>query len=75
MGYFHSNKKTKIVSICLTVGIFLLVMLVRLIKDDTWRGIIDFGVVLGLTWGVVSLLMYVFLALTKKEFAHSPETP
>ncbi len=74
MGYFHANKKTKIVAICLTLGIIILVICVRFL-DQPWRGLVDVGVVLGLTWGIISLLIYVAQALTRKDFVHSPETP
>ncbi|NNE92728.1 MAG: hypothetical protein HKN23_13860 [Verrucomicrobiales bacterium] len=74
MGYFHATKKTRIVSICLTLGIILLVVLVSF-APQPWRGIIDLGVVLGLTWGIISLLIFTVQALTKPDFPHSPETP
>ena len=74
MGYFHARRRTRITAICLTVGIILLVLLVSQL-DQPWRGIIDFGVVLGLTWGIISLLIYSWQALTRAEFGHSPETP
>ncbi len=73
MGYFHATKKTRITSICLTLGIFLLVVLVSFCPQP-WRGIIDFGVVLGLGYGLVSLLIFTFRALTDPEYPHSPET-
>ena len=74
MGYFHATRKTRIVSICLTLGIVLLVVLVSL-APQPWRGIIDFGVVLGLAWGIISLLIFTVQALTRKDYPHSPETP
>jgi len=58
MGYFHATKRTKIVAYSLTIGITLLVILVRLIPQP-WRGIIDAGVVVGLTWGVLSLIIFI----------------
>ena len=74
MGYFHANKKTRIIAICLTLGIILLVVLVRFL-DQPWRGIVDFGVVLGLSYGVISFLLFSFQALSKADYPHSPETP
>lgn len=74
MGFFHANKKTRIIAFCLTFGILILVMLVR-ICPQPWRGIIDFGVVLGLSYGLISLLYFTFQALTKRNYPHSPETP
>ena len=74
MGYFHANKKTKIIAISLTLGIILLVVLVSFCPQP-WRGIIDFGVVLGLTYGIISFLAFTWQALTQKDYGHSPETP
>jgi hypothetical protein len=74
MGFFHARKRRRIVTICLTAGILLLVLLVRLLEQP-WRGIIDAGVVLGLSWGLVSLLLFTWQALTQPEYAVSPETP
>lgn len=73
MGFFHANKKTRIIAYCLTFGILILVLLVRLL-DQPWRGIIDVGVVLGLSYGLLSFLYFTYLAMTRDQFAHSPET-
>ena len=73
MGYFHANKKTQITAICLTLGIILLVVLVSFCNQP-WRGIIDFGVVLGLVYGLISFLLFTFQALTNPNYPHSPET-
>jgi hypothetical protein len=54
MGYIHATRSRKIASYGLTLGIVVLVSLVRLV-DQPWRGIIDAGVVVGLGWGVISL--------------------
>ncbi|MDF1751400.1 MAG: hypothetical protein P1U89_01370 [Verrucomicrobiales bacterium] len=74
MGYFHANKKTKIIATCLTLGIILLVVLVSFCPQP-WRGIIDVGVVLGLTYGMISFLIFTYQALTQSDYPHSPETP
>lgn len=74
MGFFHARRRRQIVTFCLTGGIIGLVLLVRLLEQP-WRGIIDAGVVLGLSWGIVSLALYTLQALTRAEFHHSPETP
>ncbi|MBT8037595.1 MAG: hypothetical protein KJO21_08630 [Verrucomicrobiae bacterium] len=74
MGYFHANRKTQLTAIILTLGIIILVILVRFCEQP-WRGIIDFGVVLGLSWGIVSFWIFTFKALTQKEFPHSPQVP
>ena len=74
MGYFHATRKVRITSVCLTLGIVILVVLVSF-SPQPWRGIIDFGVVVGLAWGWISFLLYTVQALASESFAHSPETP
>lgn len=74
MGYFFAKRKTQITAICLTLGIILLVVLVRFLPTP-WRGIVDFGVVLGLSYGVISFAVFTLMALFQKDYAHSPEVP
>ena len=74
MGFFHAKRKTQLTITILTAAIVILVLLVRLCPQP-WRGIIDAGVVLGLTYGLTSLLIFTAKALTQKEFPHSPEVP
>ena len=75
MGFFHANRKTKLTAYILTTGIIILVVTVTFFCPDPWRGIIDFGVVLGLSWGLVSFWIFTIKALTNNNYAHSPETP
>ncbi len=74
MGYFHAKRKTQITAICLTLGIVLLVILVGRLPQP-WRGLVDFGVVLGLTYGVVSFAIFTAKALFGENDPHSPEVP
>lgn len=74
MGFFHATKKRKITSISVTAGIVLLIILVRAVPQP-WRGIIDIGVVVGLTWGIVSILVFGLQAFSSETFAYSPEVP
>jgi len=74
MGYFHATKRRKITSISLTLGIIVLIVLVSFVTQP-WRGIIDAGVVVGLAWGVVSLLIFSFQALGQEHYRYSPEVP
>ena len=74
MGYFHALRKTRIIAFALTFGIALLVIAVKFI-DQPWRGIIDAGVVLGLSYGAISLILFTIRALGSGEFPHSPEVP
>lgn len=75
MGFFHANRKTRLTAFILTLGIIILVLTVTYLCLDPWRGIIDFGVVLGLTWGLISFWIFTYQALTNKDYPHSPQTP
>jgi len=74
MGFFHAQRRRQIVTICLTSGIVVLILLVRLLEQP-WRGIVDAGVVLGLCWGLLSLALFTLRALTQDSYSVSPETP
>ena len=74
MAYFHALKRRQIVSISVTAGIIVLVILVRLLPQP-WRGIIDGSVVVGLAWGLVSLVVFGFQAFTAEHFHYSSEVP
>jgi len=74
MGFFHASKRRKITSFSVTSGIIVLIILVRFLAQP-WRGIIDAGVVLGLAWGLVSLIIFSLQAFTSKEFPYSPDVP
>lgn len=72
VGYFHATRKRKIVSWSLTIGIIVLVLLVRQLPQP-WRGIIDFGVVLGLTYGLLWIYIFAFRAVLGFPFNVNPE--
>lgn len=74
MGYFHATRRRQITSVTLTIGIIGLVLLVRLLAQP-WRGIIDAGVVVGLAWGIASVVWFAARALTTEEFPYLPEVP
>jgi len=74
MGYFHANRRTQITSIGLTAAIIAVIVLVSFCSQP-WRGIIDFGVVVGLTWGITSLAGFAWKALAGTDFGYSSETP
>ena len=74
LGYFHAARRVQVRSILLTVGIVALVVAMRWVAQP-WRGIVDLGVVLGLTWGIVSIGVFVFMAFATDGFSRSPETP
>jgi hypothetical protein len=74
MGYFHATKHRKITSISLTLGIIVLIILVSF-TSQPWRGIIDAGVIAGLAWGIVSLLLFGVRSFVEQEFPYSAEMP
>jgi hypothetical protein len=74
MGYFYATRRRKITSISLTLGIIVLIVLVSFVSQP-WRGIIDAGVVVGLAWGIVSLLAFGFRALGGDTYPYNPEVP
>lgn len=74
MGFFYATKRRKITSFSVTLGIIALVIVVRLLPQP-WRGMIDIGVVVGLGWGIVSLLFFIWPALFSRDFPCSPEVP
>jgi hypothetical protein len=74
MGYFYTTKRRQVATISLTIGIIILILLVRLLGQP-WRGIIDVGVIIGLSWGLVSLMIFTIKAFTTQHFDFSPELP
>jgi hypothetical protein len=72
MGFFHATKKRMIVSYVLTLAIVGLIVLVRMLEQP-WRGIVDAGVVVGLSWGLLAYWIFAAQALTSPEYAVDPE--
>ena len=57
MGFIHATRKRKLLSFGLTIIIFGFVMAVRYLPQP-WRGILDAGVVTGLTLGCFSSIYF-----------------
>lgn len=74
MSLFHSTRKRLIVSWSLYLGIVVLIVLVRQLSQP-WRGIVDAGVVVGLSLGTASVLWFFGRALGGRPPAVSPELP
>jgi hypothetical protein len=74
MGYFHIQRRRQIGNLVLTGVIVLIIGLMRFV-DQPWQGIVDAGVVVGLTWGIVSVGVYGVLAFTSEAFCYAPEVP
>lgn len=56
MHYFDSSPRQLISTYLLTVMIIALIIIFHML-DQPWRGILDAGVVVGLSWGIVTLLI------------------
>ncbi len=74
MGYFHTTRKRLVTVYALTLGIIALVIFFNQISQP-WRGILDAGVVVGLSWGIVSVVFYFVRAMGSTEFEFSAEVP
>ncbi len=61
MGYIHATRKRQLLSIGLTIMIICFIIIARTLPQP-WRGILDAGVVVGLTIGIGSIA-YFMLAL------------
>ena len=56
IGYFGSTTRLKLKVYGLTLAIVVMVRMVHILEQP-WRGILDTGVLLGLTWGLVTTLI------------------
>lgn len=74
MSYFFATRKRLVITYTLTLGIVLLVIIFHQISQP-WRGILDAGVVVGLSWGIASLIWFAFAALGTGEYEASAEVP
>ena len=74
MGFFHATRRRLIASYTLTAMIVGFVLVARSLGQP-WRGIVDAGVVVGLAWGVVSILALARHGFSDPHFDVSPELP
>lgn len=72
MAYFHAPKKRMIATYALTIMIIVFIFSFRLIPQP-WKGLLDFGVVFGLAWGILSTLYFCFKAFTDDTFSCNNE--
>ncbi len=73
-GYFSASRRTMLVIWIGTVAIVVLVLLLQQIEQP-WRGIIDWGVVIGLTWGVLSFWVMLVQTFSAGRYQYSPDIP
>ena len=74
MGYFHAKKKAQIAAIAVSLLILCVIFLMQSCPQP-WRGIIDVGVILGLSYGLISFGCFLVKVFTKKNHGISPEVP
>jgi len=72
MAYFHAPKRRVIATCALTAMIIVFIFTFRLIPQP-WKGLLDFGVVFGLAWGMVSTIIYCIKAFTDDSFTWDNE--
>ena len=61
MGYIHATRRPQIVSFVLTTMIICFVLIARSMPQP-WRGILDAGVVVGLSIGVLSIGYFLIIS-------------
>lgn len=74
MGLLHATRRRLIASWALILGIVLIVLVVRTFPPP-WRGIVDFGVVLGLSIGAASIVWHAIRSLRGEDLAIDPDLP
>lgn len=74
MGFFRATRRRLIATWMLTIGIVILVVQIQRL-DQPWRGVIDAGVVVGLSWGLVSFGSSTMRALGPGDATASHEVP
>jgi hypothetical protein len=73
IGFFHIERRKQFVVIGVTLMVVGFVIIARALPQP-WRGIVDLGVVVGLLWGVISLVALTVRALGGRLDA-SPGVP
>lgn len=72
MGFFHTTRRRMISSWTLAVGVTLFILVVVHIAQP-WRGIIDWGVVLGLLYGLICIYVFTWQTLRRRNYIADPE--
>jgi hypothetical protein len=74
MALFHASRRRLIISWSVWVAILILIIGVRQLSQP-WRGIVDAGVVVGLSWGVLAILACFLDRLRGGELRTTAELP
>lgn len=73
LALYHTTKRQRIVSTLFILFLSTLIVMVRFLPP-LWRGVIDAGVVVGLSLGILSIAYYFVLAL-RGRVSDQPELP
>lgn len=71
-GFFMTYRKRMIVSYGILLFVVMVVLIMRHVPQP-WRGMVDLGVVAGLSWGITSVVVYGIIAAVSPSFDRSPE--
>jgi hypothetical protein len=74
MGYYHTTRRRLISVYVLTLTIIAFILGFQMLSQPI-RGLLDAGVVIGLTWGMTSVFIFCTKALRNDVYEHSPELP
>ena len=74
MAFFRATRPLLIVSWAVAFGVVAIVLVVSRLPQP-WRGAIDAGVVIGLSWGVVSMIVYWILAMRDRPLPEPAGVP
>ena len=74
MGFFHATRKRLIVSWVITSMVILFIIVARRLPTP-WRGLVDLGVVVGLTWGIIAILAWGLVHLRGRPLPTPPDVP
>ena len=74
MGFFHATRKRLLVSWIITVMVILFIVVAKQLPTP-WRGLVDAGVVVGLTWGIIAILVWGLVHLRGRPLPTPPDIP
>ena len=74
MGFFRATRRPFLFAWVGTALIVLLVIALQM-SPQPWRGIVDAGVVVGLSWGLASFLIELLRVFKADRYIVSPEVP
>ena len=72
LGFINSTKRRKITIAIIFVAVTLIVMLFKHIPQP-WRGVLDLGVAVGLSWGLIATLVFLVKFWMAEKVTFDPE--